>query len=157
MHQMYGTPYYIAPEVLSGNYTEKCDMWSIGVMLYIMLCGSPPFNGSDDQIINKVKKGEWSFRGQAWSSISEEAKDLVSKLMEKNINNRLTAVDALAHPWIQEKVKTKFNEKIATNAINSLKSFSVSLQSNFLEKISFTFCITLNETLCFYFYRMSQR
>lgn len=157
MHQMYGTPYYIAPEVLSGNYTEKCDMWSIGVMLYIMLCGSPPFNGSDDQIINKVKKGEWSFRGQAWSSISEEAKDLVSKLMEKNINNRLTAVDALAHPWIQEKVKTKFNEKIATNAINSLKSFSVSLQSNFLEKISFTLSITLNETLCFYFYRMSQR
>jgi len=120
---MYGTPYYIAPEVLVGNYTEKCDMWSIGVMLYIMLCGSPPFNGSDDQIISKVRKGTWSFRGQAWNSISEEAKDLVKKLMEKDINQRLTAVDALAHPWIKDNVKTKFNEKIAMNAVNTLQSF----------------------------------
>lgn len=120
MHQMYGTPYYIAPEVLQGNYTEKCDLWSIGVMLYIMLCGSPPFNGSDDQIIAKVKKGVWSFRGQAWSTISEEAKDLVTKLMEKNVEARLTAVDALAHPWLKDKVKSKFNEKIAIGAVSSL-------------------------------------
>lgn len=117
---MYGTPYYIAPEVLTGTYTEKCDLWSIGVMLYIMLCGSPPFNGSDDQIINKVKKGVWTFRGQAWASISDEAKDLVTKLMEKNTDVRLSAVDALAHPWLKDKVKTKFNEKVAAAAVNSL-------------------------------------
>jgi len=97
---MYGTPYYIAPEVLTGNYTEKCDMWSIGVMLYIMLCGVPPFNGSDDQIIQKVKRGVWEFRGQIWSSVSPEAMDLVTKLMTKDVNVRLSAVDALAHPWI---------------------------------------------------------
>ena len=109
MHAMYGTPYYIAPEVLSGNYTEKCDMWSIGVILYIMLCGSPPFNGSDDQIIAKVKRGTWEFRGQIWNNISDEAKDLVTKLMTKDPAQRLTAVDALAHPWIKEQVRTKYN------------------------------------------------
>lgn len=123
---MYGTPYYIAPEVLTGNYTEKCDLWSIGVMLYIMLCGSPPFNGSDEQIIEKVKRGVWEFRGQIWSSVSPEAKDLVKKLMMKDHEARLTAVDALAHPWIQSQVKTKFNEKVASKALNSLSSFQVS-------------------------------
>ena len=125
MHQMYGTPYYIAPEVLSGNYTEKCDMWSIGVMLYIMLCGSPPFNGSDDQIIANVKRGNWEFRGHNWADISPEAKDLVSKLMTKNVNERLTAVGALAHPWIHSQVKMKYNAKVAVKAFNNLASFNV--------------------------------
>ena len=63
---MYGTPYYVAPEILTGRYTEKCDLWSIGVMLYIMLCGLPPFNGNDEQIIAKVKRGSFEFRGQIW-------------------------------------------------------------------------------------------
>ena len=126
MHAMYGTPYYIAPEVLSGNYTEKCDMWSIGVILYIMLCGSPPFNGSDDQIVQKVKRGTWQFKGQIWSNVSEEAKDFVSKLMNKNVNERLTAVEALSHDWIQQQVKTKYNKNTALKAFNNLASFQVS-------------------------------
>ena len=104
MHQMYGTPYYIAPEVLQGNYTEKCDLWSIGVILYIMLCGSPPFGGCDAKVIAKVKIGTWEFSGAAWANISDEAKDLVKCLIKVKVSDRLSAVDALKHPWIENKV-----------------------------------------------------
>lgn len=61
--QLLGTPYYIAPEVLKGNYNEKCDIWSIGVILFILLSGVPPFNGfNDDDIMDNVKKGSYHFK-----------------------------------------------------------------------------------------------
>ena len=118
MHQLYGTPYYIAPEILSGSYTEKCDIWSIGVIVYIMLCGRPPFMGnSEDNILKQVRRAEWDFVGPEWSGASAEAKDFIEKLMQKDVNRRLTAVEALAHPWIQKKVKTAYNEGLAKKAV----------------------------------------
>ena len=65
MELFLGTAYYIAPEVISGDYNEKCDVWSIGVILYILLSGIPPFNGKDDeQIMAKVRKGKFDFKGK---------------------------------------------------------------------------------------------
>lgn len=96
MHQVYGTAYYIAPEVLSGEYNEMCDNWSIGVILYIMLTGKPPFPGKSDEIIlEKVRNANYSFPEKDWSNLSPDSKDLVSKLMEKDFSKRLTAQQAL--------------------------------------------------------------
>ena len=98
-----GTPYYISPEVLAGNYDVSCDMWSAGCMLYILLCGYPPFYGDDNQeILQMVSKGVFDFDGEEWDDISKEAKDLIKKLITKP-ERRLTAAEALKHPFIRKR------------------------------------------------------
>ena len=73
-----GTPYYIAPEILQRKYGNKCDIWSCGVLAYIILCGYPPFNGdSDREIIYNVKKGQIKFKADIWQNISASAKDFI--------------------------------------------------------------------------------
>lgn len=74
-----GTPYYIAPEVLNKNYNNKCDIWSCGVLLYILLSGMPPFNGATDQdIMKKVRDGQFNFDDRVWQQISANAKDFIT-------------------------------------------------------------------------------
>ena len=95
-----GTAYYIAPEVLTGEYNEKCDMWSCGVIIYILLSGYPPFNGqSDREITEKVKLGVYDFPEESWASISAVARDLIQKLLCPAAD-RLSAEQALAHEWL---------------------------------------------------------
>ncbi|XP_026189817.1 calcium-dependent protein kinase 2 [Cyclospora cayetanensis] len=97
-----GTPFYVAPQVLQGKYTYKCDMWSAGVIMYILLCGYPPFHGENDaEILSRVKVGRYSFNEQDWRGVSNEAKDLVRKLMAFDPQQRLSAEQALNHPWIK--------------------------------------------------------
>ncbi len=97
-----GTAYYIAPEVLKGEYTVKCDVWSMGVVLYIMMCGRPPFKGkSNPEIISSVLKGEYHFDYPAFETASEEVKDFISKWLETDVDQRMSANEAYDHPWIQ--------------------------------------------------------
>ena len=99
--QKYGTSYYIAPEVLNMNYNEKCDIWSCGVILYIILSGKPPFYGKNDQeILRSILAGHYSMKGVEWARISAEAKSLISLMLEFNPKYRISADDAMNHPWI---------------------------------------------------------
>lgn len=101
MDEKLGTPYYIAPEVLNKKYNEKCDIWSCGVILYILLSGMPPFNGqSDQEIMKKVRAGKFSFSDPAWNNVSSDAKDLITKLLTYDVEVRPSAEVALQHPWI---------------------------------------------------------
>eukprot|EP00903_Cladosiphon_okamuranus_P014850 g13751.t1 len=98
-----GTPYYIAPEVLSKKYDKACDLWSIGVIMFILLCGYPPFYGnSDAEIFRAVQRVDYRFLSPEWDGVSNEAKDLIRKLLVKNPKDRLTASQALVHPWFDK-------------------------------------------------------
>jgi calcium-dependent protein kinase len=96
-----GTAYYVSPEILAGKYNEKCDIWSTGVILYVLLSGEPPFNGPSDGVIySKIKKMKFTFPKEKWDCISKEAKDLLSHMLAPE-NERYTASQVLAHPWFK--------------------------------------------------------
>jgi len=120
-NRMHGTPYYIAPEVLDGHYNESCDLWSLGVILFIMIFGFPPFfderqqsrdcrESSDKAIYAKIRLGftarvlpdfgAW-FPADHSHSVSASCRDLMSRLLRKNVADRMTAEEALEHPWVR--------------------------------------------------------
>lgn len=102
-----GSSYYIAPEVLKKQYNEKCDTWSAGVILYMLICGRAPFDGADDEeIIANIRRGTFNHKHKKLVASSPEVQDLVIKLLEVNVNKRLSAAQALKHPWF-----AKFNGK----------------------------------------------
>jgi calcium-dependent protein kinase len=98
----HGTSYYIAPEVLNKNYDERCDVWSVGVILYILLSGKAPFDGDDDhEITEQVKIGNYNMKGGIWEVLSEDSKDLIKKMLTYNFKQRVTAKEALNHIWFK--------------------------------------------------------
>ena len=125
LHEMDDISYYIAPEVLEGDYDEKCDIWSCGVILYILLCGYAPFYGENDkEIYNQVLKGEYDFPKEEWQNVSEEAKNLVQKMLEKDTKKRITALDALQDKWFKiNKQKKTSNKLLAKNVLSNMKKF----------------------------------
>ena len=113
-----GTPFYIAPEVLSGKYNEKCDVWSAGVILYILFCGYPPFYGDNNkQILEEVKKGKLDFSSIEWSDKSKIAIDIIRKMVI-NHENRLFPDQVLKHEWMTN----ESSKKISSNKIKKLYS-----------------------------------
>ena len=145
-----GSVYYISPEVLSKNrnYSEKCDVWSCGIIMYILLTGLPPFNGdSDEEIMRKILNGKFDMKKYPWPIISSQAKDLLKKLLEFEPNKRISAEEALNHPWFESKqVKTQDNEglfkvKNPNKLLNNLMNYR---SDNILSSTVFAYLIHNN-------------
>jgi len=97
-----GTPYYVAPEVLSGEgYDKEVDLWSVGVITYLLLCGFPPFYGESlPEVFEQIMKAEFDYPAPYWTDITPQAKDFISKLLVTDTVRRLTASQASEHPWV---------------------------------------------------------
>ena len=116
-----GSPYYIAPEVLKHDYNNKCDIWSIGVILYILLVGYPPFKAKNkNDLFNKIKTGNYSMEGPGWNRVSAQAKDLVTHMLEYDYNKRYSAEKCLNHIWIKQLEKSKESNQINDRYLESV-------------------------------------
>lgn len=122
-----GTPYYIAPEVIKKNYNSKCDIWSCGVILFILLSGEPPFNGSDDNaIIQSVEKGVINFKAQSLSHVSSEGIEVLKLMLIFDYNKRPSALDVLKNKWFDQcSLNDNTDKEVTERVLNNLKTFQV--------------------------------
>ena len=135
MSEKVGTAYYISPEVLAGKYDEKCDIWSAGVILYIIICGYPCFNGEDDdEIFEAIQKGKIAFPSPEWDNISEDVKELIKKMC-CSVNKRLTAEQVLKETWVKDNAPNAGKTLLPLNA-EPFKNYS---KSNKLRKAVLTY------------------
>ena len=119
-----GTSIYCSPEVIDNLYDEKCDEWSCGVLMYILLSGEAPFTGNtEEEIFEKIKKCDYNFHAEPFKYVSENCIDLIKKLLEPNKHKRIKAIDALKHPFF-------------TEAFNPDKALTQNKDLSLIEKLS---------------------
>ncbi|EPS57584.1 hypothetical protein M569_17233, partial [Genlisea aurea] len=124
-NEIVGSPYYMAPEVLKRNYGQEVDIWSAGVILYILLCGVPPFWAETEQgVAQAIIRSVIDFKRDPWPKVSENARDLVKKMLDPDPRKRLTAQQVLEHPWLQNAKKAP-NVSLGKTVKARLKQFSV--------------------------------
>jgi calcium/calmodulin-dependent protein kinase I len=118
-----GTPGYVAPEVLEKRpYDHRCDYWSLAVVMFIMLSGTPPFYHENNfELFEIIKRGDYNFEATAWPSISDEAKDLISRCLIVEPEKRITADEIRTHPWITGEYK-KVNKP--SNLLSKLREWN---------------------------------
>lgn len=125
MKGIIGTYFYMAPEVISGNYDEKCDVWSLGVILYILLSGSLPFAGStDEEIISKIQNAPVSFARSTWNNVSDEARTLIMKMLKKVPEMRISIEEVFASPWLKSRSRGNLPDvEFEVELLNKLGQF----------------------------------
>lgn len=129
-HGVYGgISYFLAPEVIEKNYSQKCDVWSCGVILYMLLSGEPPFDGATDfEVVQRIKNGKFDLDSEIWSHMSKEVKDLISRMLTRE-KTRLSAKEALQHPWFakcekMEGAESAEKQHLIEKALYNLTQFS---------------------------------
>ncbi|XP_073045857.1 calcium-dependent protein kinase 32-like [Primulina eburnea] len=123
--EIVGSPFYMAPEVLKKDYGPEIDIWSAGVVLYILLCGFPPFWAETEQgIAQSIIRSVVSFKRDPWPKVSDKAKDLVKKMLNPDPKKRLTPEEVLDHPWLQN-AKSAPNVSLGETVRARLKQFSM--------------------------------
>ncbi|WVZ57049.1 hypothetical protein U9M48_007490 [Paspalum notatum var. saurae] len=139
LNDIVGSAYYVAPEVLHRSYGTEADMWSIGVIAYILLCGSRPFWArTESGIFRAVLKAEPNFDETPWPTLSPESKDFVRRLLNKDYRKRMTAAQALCHPWIRGTQEVKMNLDIIIYRLMRAYISSSSLRKSALRALSKT-------------------
>ncbi|KAL6978147.1 Calcium-dependent protein kinase 12 [Sarracenia purpurea var. burkii] len=119
-----GSPYYVAPEVLRKHYGPEADVWSAGVILYILLSGVPPFWAETETgIFRQILQGKLDFESEPWPGISDSAKDLIRKMLDRNPKRRFSAHEVLCHPWIVDD-KIAPDKPLDSAVLSRLKQFS---------------------------------
>lgn len=126
MKDVLGTPLFIAPEIISDKkYNDKADIWSLGVVVYFLIWGHPPFDGDDrSELFSCIKSGIYSFGGRIWKCVSKDCKDFISKCLIKDLKVRHSAEELLEHPWIIDTPKNEIEEDLAKSCLDNLSSYS---------------------------------
>mmetsp|Transcript_1794 Transcript_1794/g.4043 ORF Transcript_1794/g.4043 Transcript_1794/m.4043 type:complete len:572 (-) Transcript_1794:316-2031(-) len=121
--ELCGTPFYVSPQVVTRRYDKRCDLWSVGVIMYTLLAGTVPFRGTDEEILRKVRVGIVPYPPEVWGSISGAAKHLIRGLLTRNPDTRMTAEAALAHKWIVNVAPQAKKATLPADLIDRLNSF----------------------------------
>lgn len=133
-NDLVGTIYYAAPEVLRNNYNEKCDLWSCGIIMYMLLCGRPPFDAeTDEEIGEKIIKGNYNFDFPEFKRVSQTAKDLITALLTYDPTKRPFAKKVLNHAFFKESINgvNVFDEDVdSTNVLKNLRDFKITQKFN---------------------------
>ncbi|KAG7401374.1 hypothetical protein PHYBOEH_001790 [Phytophthora boehmeriae] len=145
MRKVLGSVVYMAPEVLEGNYKESCDLWSLGVIMYMLLTNKAPFYGeTEDELVESIFAADVKYKGPEWDAVSPEAKALLKKLLNVNAAARFTAAEMLVHPWIKS-IETPIPPEVYDEFVPRIKAFCGYSPLRRASLVALAFCMSSSQ------------